>query len=97
MQEAITLVVFGAFSVPYLKEPLKWNYLAGFGLVVAAVFVIFHDWGGPTRAARTGVCTDVGSTGDNRRENSGATGTGRVTIPGAALPAADLSAGAPHG
>jgi uncharacterized protein len=44
MQEAITLVVFAVFSVLYLKEPLKWNYVAGFGLIVAAVFVVFHDW-----------------------------------------------------
>jgi uncharacterized protein len=46
MQEAITLVVFCVFSVMYLKEPLKWNYLVGFGLVLAAVFFVFFDWGG---------------------------------------------------
>ena len=32
------------FSVLYLKEPLKWNYLAGFGLMVGAVFIIFKEW-----------------------------------------------------
>jgi uncharacterized protein (DUF486 family) len=44
IQEVITLVVFSAFSVLYLKEPFKWNYAAGFGLIVAAVFVIFKKW-----------------------------------------------------
>ncbi|WP_447977952.1 DMT family protein [Candidatus Nitrospira bockiana] len=44
MQEVITLVVFSVFSVVYLQEDLKWNYLVGFGLMVLAVFVIFSDW-----------------------------------------------------
>lgn len=30
IQEAITLVVFGVFSVWHLKEPMKWDFLAGF-------------------------------------------------------------------
>ncbi|HRU14382.1 MAG TPA: DMT family protein, partial [Anaerohalosphaeraceae bacterium] len=44
IQEVITLVVFCAFSVLYLKEPLKWNYLVGFGLIIAAVFFVFKKW-----------------------------------------------------
>jgi uncharacterized protein (DUF486 family) len=44
IQEVITLVVFCVFSVLYLKEPLKWNYLAGFGLMIGAVFLIFKEW-----------------------------------------------------
>jgi len=44
IQEVITLVVFCGFSVWYLKEPLKWNYLAGFVLMAGAVFVIFKEW-----------------------------------------------------
>ena len=44
VQEVITLVVFCAFSVWYLKEPLKWNYLAGFALMAGGVFVIFKEW-----------------------------------------------------
>jgi uncharacterized protein (DUF486 family) len=44
MQEVITLVVFSAFSVLYLKESLKWNYLVGFALMIVAVFVIFKKW-----------------------------------------------------
>ncbi|MFA6133868.1 MAG: DMT family protein [Phycisphaerae bacterium] len=41
IQEVITLVVFSIFSVVYLREPLRWNYLVGFALIVAAVFFIF--------------------------------------------------------
>lgn len=44
MQEAITLVVFSVFSVVYLQEELRWNYVLGFLLIVAAVFVIFKKW-----------------------------------------------------
>ncbi len=44
IQEVITLVVFCVFSVVYLKEPIRWNYLVGFGFMVVAVFFIFHQW-----------------------------------------------------
>src|SRR6202789_127339 len=44
IQEVITLTVFSVFSVLYLGEKLKWNYLVGFGLIVSAVFVIFKKW-----------------------------------------------------
>jgi hypothetical protein len=44
IQEVITLVVFSVFSVLYLKEQFRWNYLVGFALMVAAVFVIFKKW-----------------------------------------------------
>ena len=44
IQEVITLSVFSVFSVVYLKEDLRWNYLVGFGMIVAAVFVIFKKW-----------------------------------------------------
>ena len=44
MQEVITLVVFAAFSILYLKEDFKWNYLVGFALIVLAVFFIFKKW-----------------------------------------------------
>jgi len=45
IQEAITLIVFIAFSVFYLGAEIKWNHLLGFAMIVAAVFVIFKDWG----------------------------------------------------
>ena len=44
IQEVITLVVFSFFSVFYLKEQFKWNYLVGFALIVLAVFFIFKKW-----------------------------------------------------
>jgi uncharacterized protein (DUF486 family) len=44
IQEVITLVVFSIFSVVYLKEQLKWNYLVGFGFIALAVFFIFKKW-----------------------------------------------------
>ncbi len=44
IQEVITLVVFAAFSVLYLKEQFRWNYAVGFALMVAAVFFIFKKW-----------------------------------------------------
>lgn len=42
MQEIITLTVFALFSIFYLGEPLKWNHIAGFALIVAAAFLIFR-------------------------------------------------------
>jgi uncharacterized protein len=44
IQEVITLSVFSVFSVFYLKEPLRWNYVAGFAMIIGAVFVIFKKW-----------------------------------------------------
>lgn len=44
IQEVITLIVFCIFSVLYLKEELKWNYLVGFGLMIGAVFFVFKEW-----------------------------------------------------
>jgi len=41
IQEIITLVVFSVFSVTFLKEQLRWNYVVGFGLIVAAAFFVF--------------------------------------------------------
>ena len=42
IQEIITLVVFCVFSVVYLKESFRWNYLVGFTLMAAAVFFVFQ-------------------------------------------------------
>ncbi len=41
IQEVITLSVFSIFSVLYLKEHFRWNYLVGFIFIVLAVFFIF--------------------------------------------------------
>lgn len=44
IQEIITLVVFCFFSVFYLKENLRWNYIVGFVFIVLAAFFIFKKW-----------------------------------------------------
>ncbi len=44
IQEIITLVVFSVFSIFYLKEEFKWNYLVGFGFIVLAAIFIFKKW-----------------------------------------------------
>lgn len=44
IQEVITLTVFAVFSVTYLKEPLSWNHLVGFGFIAVGAFFIFHKW-----------------------------------------------------
>ena len=44
IQEVITLVVFSVFSILYLKEEFRWNYLVGFALIILAVFFIFKKW-----------------------------------------------------
>lgn len=41
IQEVITLVVFSGFSVLYLREPLKWNYLVGVVLILAGAVMVF--------------------------------------------------------
>jgi len=44
LQEVVTLSVFCGFSVLYLKEPLRWNYLVGFALVAAGALFVFAPW-----------------------------------------------------
>ena len=44
IQEIITLVVFSVFSVAYLKEQFRWNYLVGFLFIILASFFIFKKW-----------------------------------------------------
>lgn len=42
VQEVISLVVFCVFAVVFLKEPLKWNYLVAFILLMGAVGFMFY-------------------------------------------------------
>ncbi|MGN0193183.1 MAG: DMT family protein [Candidatus Gastranaerophilaceae bacterium] len=44
IQEIITLSVFCVFSVFYLKEGIKWNYLVGFAFIILAAFFIFKKF-----------------------------------------------------
>lgn len=41
LQEIITLLVFVAFAVMYLHEPLRWNYAVAFLFILAAVYFAF--------------------------------------------------------
>jgi uncharacterized protein (DUF486 family) len=38
MQEVITVTVFSVFSILYLKESIRWNNVAAFACLVAAVW-----------------------------------------------------------
>lgn len=44
IQEIITLIVFSVFSIFYLKEQFRWNYVVGFLFIVFAAFFIFKKW-----------------------------------------------------
>lgn len=44
LQEVISLTIFLAFSVFYLGQPIKWNYIVGFLLIVLGAFFVFHRW-----------------------------------------------------
>lgn len=44
VQEGITLAVFVVFSILYLKEDLKWNYVVSFFLILCAVFFAFRKF-----------------------------------------------------
>jgi len=42
IQEVITLLVFGVFSVLYLGDKLRWNYGAAMACLVGAAFFMFY-------------------------------------------------------
>ena len=43
IQEVITLVIFSIFSVTYLRESFRWNYVVAFAFIVGAVFFMFYE------------------------------------------------------
>jgi hypothetical protein len=43
LQEVITLAIFVPFSVLYMKEPLRWDYLWAGLCILGAVFFIFRE------------------------------------------------------
>ena len=43
IQEVISLTVFGAFSVLYLHESLKWNTMFGFSLIAVGAYFVFKS------------------------------------------------------
>ena len=44
IQEVITLVVFGVFSVFYLGEAVRWNHAAAFACLILAAYFAFNKW-----------------------------------------------------
>lgn len=52
MQEVITMCVFAAFAVLYMRERLSWNYLWAGLCMVGAVYFIFRGTGDPAQAAQ---------------------------------------------
>lgn len=45
IQEAISITVFVLVNVWVFKDgQLQWNHIAGFALMVLAVFIIFKEW-----------------------------------------------------
>lgn len=42
VQEVISLLVFTVFAVYFLGEPIKWNYVAAFLCIIAAVCFMFY-------------------------------------------------------
>jgi uncharacterized protein (DUF486 family) len=41
IQEIVTLTIFGFFSVLYLREPFRWNYLVAFAFIIMAAIFMF--------------------------------------------------------
>lgn len=41
IQEVLTMVAFGVFSIAWLGEPLRWNHVVGFVLLIAAAAFVF--------------------------------------------------------
>ena len=46
IQEVVTLAVFSGFLLAYLGERIRWNHLAAFACIVAAVAFTFLPTGG---------------------------------------------------
>lgn len=48
LQEVITLAVFVAFAAWYLREPIRWNTIAGFAMIAAGAALVFAPWSAPS-------------------------------------------------
>jgi uncharacterized protein (DUF486 family) len=51
LQEVITLSVFVAFAAWYLKEPIRWNTIAGFVMIGLGATLVFAPWAKRTEVA----------------------------------------------
>lgn len=41
LQEVISLTVFSVFSILWLKDQFRWNYVAAFLCIILAIFFVF--------------------------------------------------------
>lgn len=42
LQEVISLTIFVGFSFLYLKEPVTWNHVIGFGFIIVGAGIVFR-------------------------------------------------------
>src|SRR5262245_22597428 len=66
LQEVITLSVFSGFVIAYLGERIRWNHLAAFGCIVAAVTFAFM----PERSAPGASPTPTAAAGSTGKKTS---------------------------
>jgi uncharacterized protein (DUF486 family) len=52
LQEVISLTVFVLFAASYLREPIRWNTLAGFALIAIGAALVFAPWARSETAER---------------------------------------------
>lgn len=45
IQEVISLSVFFLFAIFFLKEPVRWNYIVAFLMIIGAVYFMFLPQG----------------------------------------------------
>ena len=56
IQEIITLAVFAVFSITFLGEAIRWNYVAAAGCMLAAAAFIFLEIGRASCRERVSNC-----------------------------------------
>ena len=66
LQEVITLSVFSGFVIAYLDERIRWNHLAAFACIVAAVTFAFM----PERSGAAPASPPAAATQSTGRETS---------------------------
>ncbi|HEX6939386.1 MAG TPA: DMT family protein [Longimicrobiales bacterium] len=55
LQEVITLTIFIGFAAWYLREPIRWNTVAGFLLIALGATLVFAPWSKRTQGEETAV------------------------------------------
>jgi len=63
MQEVITLIVFVAFAAWYLREPIRWNVIAGFVLIALGATLVYAPWQRGAVPAPVAMTAGAGETG----------------------------------